>query len=671
MTSLLLAAESVRPLSDALIQVFGRMHPILVHFPIALLLVAALLELLHAVRPGPTQRRAVDLVLHLGAVGAVFAAASGWIYTDYESPRNDLVELHRWTGVAAAVLAVIAAVLSNVARTKDSGGVVVAYRLTLLAMAGVLGFTGHLGGQMAWGRDFLFEPLHERTRAVTAPVADADRAAGAEHGAASGGAGAASAAAATDGPAAAELHGGALPSEESVAANANDPVSYERDIAPLIAASCFECHGPTGKAKGDLRLADLASADADFFSTTYDALIVPGDAARSALYAVLVLPRDDDLAMPPDGEGTPLTPAEAELVRRWIDEGTSLDAMLAAAPAGGGRGEAQAEQVASAGAPAPALAATLPASDGPTPSAPIPAELGGAGFDAVLPIFAARCFDCHGPQLAKPKGRLFVHDPAVFAAGDDPAAWLVVPGDASASHLYDLLSRPEGTEGRMPPKGPPLTSDELALVRAWIEGASDRAALVGSATPPRTADLGATSSPSATHDATDDAAPAADDADPFPHLPVLDAAALEFARGSGGRIAPLAATTRAHEAIFRFRPETTTADLEPLVAVARHLVVLDLARTSIDDAALPFVARLGELRRLHLEGTAVGDAELAALASLTSLEYLNLSQTKVGDGALDALAALPQGCRVYLWGSAVTEAGKADLAARRPDLILP
>jgi uncharacterized membrane protein len=521
------------PLSEALLQVFGRMHPLIVHFPIALLLVATLFELVHVVRPGATQRRAVDLLLHLGALGAVAAAVSGWLYTDFEAPRNELVELHRWTGVAAAALAVCASVLSFVARTRDAGGLVVGYRIALLLMAGLVGFTGHLGGQMAWGEDFLFEPLKERKEVPVAirrapPLADTsavDTGASDAADTAAASAGSDSSTAAATGESSAPLQN--VADDSTSVPDASQQVAYTRDVAPIVEKHCYECHGPTGKAKADLRLHDLAAANADFYSTEYAALVQPGDAAASALFAVAALPRDHEMAMPPDGDG--LAANELDVLRRWIDGGSDLGAMLAAGEGSDGGAN---------------VAARLPAASPPAPEA--------------------------------------------AAAPAAPAADTSEPAD-----------------------------------------------------------------------------------DPYADFAPVDAAALEAARVSGARIAPLAATTEALEVSFRFQPATTAAEVAAIVPLASNVVVLDLARTAVDDGVLVDVARLAELRRLHLEGTAVGDANLGLLGALPHLEYLNLTQTKVTDAGLAALDALPAGCRVYLWGSATGDEARAALAARRPDLVLP
>ncbi len=91
---------------------------------------------------------------------------------------------------------------------------------------------------------------------------------------------------------------------------------WGRDIRPILAARCFTCHGPDASTReGNLRLDDPHSALAE---RRHGAAIVAGHADRSEVLRRL-LSTDPDERMPPDGP--PLTAAEIDLVRRWIDGG--------------------------------------------------------------------------------------------------------------------------------------------------------------------------------------------------------------------------------------------------------------------------------------------------------------------------------------------------------------
>ncbi|MFM2176940.1 MAG: hypothetical protein RL015_1038 [Verrucomicrobiota bacterium] len=99
-------------------------------------------------------------------------------------------------------------------------------------------------------------------------------------------------------------------------------VDFVTQVLPLLKRSCFECHSAEQKKpKGDIRLDDLA-AIRDKSRT--DSLVFPHKPDKSTLLRSLTLPRDHEDAMPPEGEGTPLTPQETGLIHRWIEEGADF-----------------------------------------------------------------------------------------------------------------------------------------------------------------------------------------------------------------------------------------------------------------------------------------------------------------------------------------------------------
>lgn len=84
----------------------------------------------------------------------------------------------------------------------------------------------------------------------------------------------------------------------------------------------------------------------------------------------------------------------------------------------------------------------------------------------IRPLLAARCFRCHGPETAESELRLDIRDSA-FRGGEsgEPA---IAPFAADQSHLLQLVTSTD-RESRMPPEGEPLTSQQVALVRDWID----------------------------------------------------------------------------------------------------------------------------------------------------------------------------------------------------------
>ena len=106
----------------------------------------------------------------------------------------------------------------------------------------------------------------------------------------------------------------------SAPAVAREPVSYARDIRPILAAACFRCHGADEDArKGELRLDSQSSAHS---LRDVSAAIVPGLAAKSLLFQRITA-GDESVRMPPADETRQLTAGEIALLRRWIAEGGS------------------------------------------------------------------------------------------------------------------------------------------------------------------------------------------------------------------------------------------------------------------------------------------------------------------------------------------------------------
>ena len=105
------------------------------------------------------------------------------------------------------------------------------------------------------------------------------------------------------------------------AASAAEPLSYNRDIRPILSENCFACHGPDkAKQEGRLRLdvREIATQPAKSGSVA----IVPGKPeASEALMRILA--SDPEEQMPPPASGHTLTAAQKNLVRRWINEGAA------------------------------------------------------------------------------------------------------------------------------------------------------------------------------------------------------------------------------------------------------------------------------------------------------------------------------------------------------------
>ncbi len=107
-------------------------------------------------------------------------------------------------------------------------------------------------------------------------------------------------------------------------------VNFSRDIRPILADKCFQCHGPDeAKQKSGLRL-DLRD-DAIVAADSGSIAIVPKEPDASELVK-RILSKDSDEVMPPAESPKKLTESETELLRKWIAEGANYEVHWAFTP---------------------------------------------------------------------------------------------------------------------------------------------------------------------------------------------------------------------------------------------------------------------------------------------------------------------------------------------------
>ncbi|TXT35816.1 MAG: hypothetical protein FD138_1211 [Planctomycetota bacterium] len=102
----------------------------------------------------------------------------------------------------------------------------------------------------------------------------------------------------------------------------DQPVSFNRDIRPILSEFCFQCHGPDAKQrKGELR---LDSDEQLFVDRDGHRVLAAGDPAKSELFRRLTSV-DADEQMPPASLGKKPTPVQKDLIRRWIEQGAKWE----------------------------------------------------------------------------------------------------------------------------------------------------------------------------------------------------------------------------------------------------------------------------------------------------------------------------------------------------------
>ena len=140
-----------------LIHFYGQFHPAATHFPVALLLVAALAELIFCFWPRKMFHEIAAFNLHVGALSALVVASMGWAMAATMGIEPDLratLSWHRWLGSGTALWAAVTVAFwwwqsrqSTLARLNS-------YRAALFGGAVLVSITGHLGGLLVYGLDY-------------------------------------------------------------------------------------------------------------------------------------------------------------------------------------------------------------------------------------------------------------------------------------------------------------------------------------------------------------------------------------------------------------------------------------------------------------------------------------------------------------------------------------
>jgi uncharacterized membrane protein len=133
----------------------GPFHLVILHFPIALFIAAAIAEFRGTVLGSRTLTPTVRYCVLLGAVSAVMAASLGWIHAanGHGAGATQLLALHRWIGTAAATWVVGTALVSE---WDERRGVRSHwFRVWLFVGALLVAVEGHMGGMLVHGDDFL------------------------------------------------------------------------------------------------------------------------------------------------------------------------------------------------------------------------------------------------------------------------------------------------------------------------------------------------------------------------------------------------------------------------------------------------------------------------------------------------------------------------------------
>ncbi|NIJ52892.1 FN3 associated domain-containing protein [Dyadobacter arcticus] len=251
-------------------QSVGRMHPLVLHFPLVVLILYSLWVVIIE-KPDSTRWNAElgESLLIIGTFTAAVAAFSGFVLSKEDGYESDTLQWHKWLGVAISLTSLIwYASRKYLAPWKLSSKAVAGVFLVLLFVG------GHLGGNLTHGEDFLMSPL--------GPSVD-----------------------------------------ETPKVAFEEAKVYDNLVRPVLEQKCLSCHNEE-KSKGNLQMQTQAlltkgGKGGVLWDTT--------KADLGLLIGRLHLPLDDKKHMPPRGK-VQLTEEELVLLAAWVKSGPRFDQLV-------------------------------------------------------------------------------------------------------------------------------------------------------------------------------------------------------------------------------------------------------------------------------------------------------------------------------------------------------
>ncbi|WP_338221963.1 DUF1549 domain-containing protein [Algoriphagus sp. oki45] len=260
-------------------QLFGRLHPMLVHFPIALLLVAAVMELFTLKNSHHSFRSGIRFLVVLGAISAVLSAALGWLLAENEGITGSTLDLHRIIGLISAGLSVFLLVLLRKSELNPSTSSIKTYRFVLFLSSIGVGAAGHFGAALTHGENYLTEVFLQNSEQEAPQSLTVDL------------------------------------------ANFTSELSPEKEIQlitnvrSVLAHNCYKCHSGA-KIEGDLRLDEKEFV---FAGGENGPIIIPGNPDQSELIRRISLSKNHKDVMPEKGKL--LNKEEIQLLTLWVEKG--------------------------------------------------------------------------------------------------------------------------------------------------------------------------------------------------------------------------------------------------------------------------------------------------------------------------------------------------------------
>lgn len=254
----------------------GRFHPLIVHLPIGILLMAGILQLiaLKSKKYANALDPAIGLTLLWGAISSIGAVGIGWLLSLQGGYDDATLFWHKWLGIVVTIIAFVGWLIrADKIKMKNSF-----FYMVLTAIIVLVSVTGHLGGSLTHGEDYLLVYSPDIIKKMI----------GADIG----------------------------ERQNNLQDMHPDSVMvYPHIIQPMLDSKCVSCHS-SSKKRGGLVL----SSYSDFIAGGENGYSVDTKSPmESDFLSRVTLPKGHKKFMPP--KGTPLSFAEIQIVDWWMRSG--------------------------------------------------------------------------------------------------------------------------------------------------------------------------------------------------------------------------------------------------------------------------------------------------------------------------------------------------------------
>ena len=192
----------------------GRFHPIILHLPIGGLAALFVMEIINSYRPQLNLDSACSILLWFSVITVIPSAILGFVLASSGNYDDELLNLHKWLGWLTALVCVWLLYFNS--KSKKT------YRVFLYTNVIFLLFTGHFGGQLTHGKDYLTKYMPISMKKVL--NIDDER--------------------------------NYLVVDRKIDSLSTGATYYTNQIKPIIENYCYKCHGQE-KQKGDMRFDNI------------------------------------------------------------------------------------------------------------------------------------------------------------------------------------------------------------------------------------------------------------------------------------------------------------------------------------------------------------------------------------------------------------------------------